>query len=390
MKNNILVYNYNEPLPEQGGMERVTDILVSELKKKGLNVYILCSVRNRLGKTYNPPVPIYYLPSSNKAEFLLDLVSDLKIEVIIDQTEGGIVGPFGLFKNRPKALSYVVLLAVQHNSTRDVLRNVKNIFGKKGHTLLQNITTTLYNNTVLKLRYFHFLYHAWRVNRNLDKNYDRTILLSPNFIKDFLHYYPSADKSKLMTIPNPNTYPDDCRLSTHENRVLFVGRLKIDPKGVDKLLRIWQKVEKECNDWILDIVGDGEDRSAMEEYSKKLGLKNVRFHGFKNPEEFYRKASIFCMTSLYEGFGMVLTEAMQHGVIPIAFNSYGAVTDIITHGKSGFLISPFDEDTYASKILALIRTKELRQSMAANALAHSKRFSRETVINQWLNLFETL
>jgi len=389
MKNNILIYNYDEPLPEQGGIERVTNLLVKELQKAGKKVYILCSKPNRLNKKYQAPAPIYFIPLSNQQQFIINCIKELKIDIVIDQTEGGIVGPFGFFKKRPVELRNVALLAVQHSSTRAVLRNVVLIYGKTGANLMQKTFAGLYNNTILKLRYLHFIWHARRVHKNLDMYYDRTIMLSKSFINDFLYYYPKAEREKLLAIPNPNTY-ETCERSTLDKRVLFVGRVNNNPKGVDKLLNIWSLIEENHPQWNLDIVGDGEDRQAMEAYTKKLELKNVNFHGFKDPTPFYQKASILCMTSLYEGFPMVLNEAMKHGVIPIAFNTFSAAKDIIEDGYCGFLINPYNEEEYAAKLTLLMDSPEIISRMSGNAITHSEFFSRDKIRGMWLALFDSL
>lgn len=389
MINNILIFNTNEPLPEQGGMERVTDLLAKELNKAGKDVILLYSVPNRLNKKYTPPVPIYRLPHNNPQKYFLDLINKHNIDVIIDQTEGGVVGPYGYFKKRPTELAKVFLLAVQHSSRRAVLSNITQIYGKTGKGIAGNLAAKIYNQTVLKIRNLHFLWVARVVHRNLDKNYDRTIVLSQALIKDFNHYYPKADTNKIIAIPNPNTYEPD-QHSCMKKRVLFVGRVKNNPKGVDKLLRIWSMVESEFPDWGLDIVGDGEDRAELECLAKDLRLRNVVFHGFKNPEDFYRKASIMCLTSLYEGFPMVLNEAMVHGIVPIVFNSFGSAEDIVVDGECGFLIKPFDETEFAKKLSGLMSSKGILLDMSQKAMAHSQLFTRGNIRNMWLKLFESL
>lgn len=389
MINNILIFNTNEPLPEQGGMERVTDLLAKELKKSGKDVILLYSVPNRLNKEYISPVPIYRLPKKYPQKFFLDLIKKNNINLIIDQTEGGVVGPYGYFKKRPTELAKVFLLAVQHSSRRAVLSNITQIYGKTGKGIAGNLAAKIYNQTVLRIRNLHFLWVARVVHRNLDKNYDRTIVLSQALIKDFNHYYPKADTNKIIAIPNPNTYEPD-QHSCMKKRVLFVGRVKNNPKGVDKLLRIWSMVESEFPDWGLDIVGDGEDRATLEEFAKELKLRNIVFHGFQNPEPFYLKASIICMTSLYEGFPMVLNEAMVHGVVPIVFNSFGSAGDIVVDGECGFLIKPFDEKEFANKLSTLMNSEDTLSKMSRNAMSHSKMFSRDNIRNLWLKLFDSL
>ena len=161
--------------------------------------------------------------------------------------------------------------------------------------------------------------------------------------------------------------PSEMNHSQKDNRVLFVGRLYSEVKGCDKLLRIWKEATKDIKDWHLDIVGDGRDKQNLIELAKELDIKNCSFHGYCDPQPFYEKAQIFCMTSIYEGFGMVLTEAMQHGVVPIAFNSYSSVHDIITDNKDGYIIPAFNEKVYAKSLRELINNKNIRTKFAKEA-----------------------
>ena len=130
-KKHILLYNSNEPLPQQGGMERVTDLLAKALLNAGYEVTLLCKYLNRLGKTYNAPTDILYLPKNDdNRQFLETLIIERNIYCIIDQTEGDIIGRFGIFKHREDLKSKVKLIAVQHNSTRAILDNYNLVFAK--------------------------------------------------------------------------------------------------------------------------------------------------------------------------------------------------------------------------------------------------------------------
>ena len=84
--------------------------------------------------------------------------------------------------------------------------------------------------------------------------------------------------------------------------------------------------------------------------SEKMGLKRITFEDFQIPIEYYKRASILCMISAFEGFPMVLPEAMNYKVIPIIFNSYSSAQDIIENEIDGFLIPPFDINKYQKKI----------------------------------------
>ena len=100
------------------------------------------------------------------------------------------------------------------------------------------------------------------------------------------------------------------------------------------------------------IVGDGEQRPILERKAKNM--ERVNFVGFSDPVPYYKESAIFCMTSNFEGFPMVLPEAMSFGVVPLAFDSFPAVSDIIIDNKNGFLIPPFSIKQYVKKIEILI------------------------------------
>lgn len=380
----VLIYNFNEPLPKQGGMERVTDSLAKGLTARGIRVILLCRKRNRLGARYIAPCPIYFVPDSNQQEYIRRLLADKKITHIIDQTEGGIVGRFGYFKKKDKCFDGIRLIAVQHSSSRAIMNNFEIAVMPD---IQSAIVSKIYRQSILRLRKLHSKHLIKKLYKELDLNYDKIVVLSPSFIDDFLYLSPKTNRDKLIAIPNMNTY-NDVGASCKEKSVLFVGRLVSRVKGCDKLLRIWKEASAGLDDWRLDIVGNGPDRESLEAQAATLNLTNYKFHGFNKPDFFYQRAEIFCLTSIYEGFGMVLTEAMQHGVVPIAFNSYSASADIIDNGKTGVLITPFDEHDYAVKLRKLMLSPSLREQYRANASESVKRFSTENVLYQWKNLIE--
>lgn len=378
----VLICNGNEPLPKQGGMERVTDALARGLLERGVKVVLLCKNPNRLGETYTPPCPLFFLPEYGRKIFIKKLLTNYKVTHVIDQGEGEIVGKFGYFRTREACFDNITLIAVQHNNARGVMDNYKRVMsGSFSNSALQ----WSYNNLFLPLRKWHSLGIIKKMHRELADNYDKIVMLSPEFIDDFLYYNCNADKNKLLSIPNMNTYKE-VTVVPKQNRALFVGRLISSIKGCDKLLNIWKKATEGINGWQLDIVGDGPDRFRLEKQAEMLGLTSVVFHGFKNPEPFYQQSKIFCMTSIYEGFGMVLTEAMQHGVVPIAFESYKAVNDIIEDSVDGFLISPFDELQYVWKLRTLMSDNDLLASIGKQSALSVQKFSKDKIIDKWIRL----
>jgi glycosyltransferase involved in cell wall biosynthesis len=218
---------------------------------------------------------------------------------------------------------------------------------------------------------------------------DKTVLLSEKFINEMEYFSDVYDSSKISAIPNPVTIDIPKKPFEKKKEVLFVGRLSFE-KRVDLLLSVWNKVSKNYPEWSLRIVGDGEERKKMESMAKGMNLSNVSFEGFQAPKRYYETASIFCMTSSFEGFGLVLVEAMAYEVVPMAFNSYANVSDIIDDGISGILITPFSIEEYAKKLSGLMNDAEKRNEMAKRAKIKSEIFSIENISKKWFELFEKL
>lgn len=219
---------------------------------------------------------------------------------------------------------------------------------------------------------YYLLRRAFQYNnrkRNISAKYreyyeksDALVLLSERFKKNFIKISKIKDQDKLYAISNPNSYSIKATSYTKKGKtVLFVGRLDFQ-KRVDRLLKIWNLLYKEFPDWKLEIIGDGPDKSFYEGYMNKLKLKNVEFVGRRNPEEYYKKSSILCMTSSHEGFGMVLTEALQYKVIPVAYKSYESIEDIIINGKNGFTITPFSTKEFYNTLRRIMSDSKLRDS----------------------------
>lgn len=193
--------------------------------------------------------------------------------------------------------------------------------------------------------------------------------------------YSMFSRPKGIQVTLNGTYTFDATL--RDDWTPQVGRLDNPSKGVDRLLRIWEKVEKTYPDWHLDIVGDGPDADMLKDSAQKLGLSRIAFHGFQNPEPYYSRASVFCMTSTFEGFGLVLVEAMQHGCVPVAFDSYPAVRDIISHGENGILVPPFQEEIYSNALTSLINNPGELEKFSRHSLVTSRNFSSSNLAARW-------
>lgn len=234
-------------------------------------------------------------------------------------------------------------------------------------------------------RLFYVKYH--RLISMQAEYSDRVVMLSGKFAPEYLYFAGKRHAHKITAMPNPLTIEGGGCAGAKENVVLFVGRLAPE-KGLPYLLEVWKILETSHPGWRLQVVGDGSERAAAERMAARLGLKRCTFYGRQKPEPFYAKAKVFCMTSLFEGFGLVLIEAMAFGVVPLAFNSYANVGDIISDGRDGYIIPPFDVEAYAAKVARLMDDEALRSRMAVAGMGKSKTFTLDEIGARWERLFD--
>lgn len=194
--------------------------------------------------------------------------------------------------------------------------------------------------------------------------------------------------AKLVTIPNPNPYENVNSYSEREKVVIAVGRLT-SQKGFDLLIKAWAKLSREDNQWILKIIGSGEDEETLKFLAKEHNVcSSVEFiAATKNIESFYSQASIFCLSSRYEGFGMVILEAQAFGLPVVSFDCDCGPSDLIQHGKNGYLV-PCEDFNELSKNLAKLMalSKDDFIEYSKNSYLNANRFNVNNLLNLWLDI----
>ena len=141
-------------------------------------------------------------------------------------------------------------------------------------------------------------------------------------------------------------------------------------------------------DWKWVICGEGEDREKLTEKIKKYKLeKNVILEGnVANITDYYKKAAMFVLTSRYEGFGLVLTEAKNVGLPCVSFRCPCGPLEIIEDGVNGYLVDCFNVKNIAEKINELIENTEKRKEFSNMALVGTEKFDLSTISSQWKEL----
>ncbi|MDR1584009.1 MAG: glycosyltransferase family 4 protein [Prevotellaceae bacterium] len=195
----------------------------------------------------------------------------------------------------------------------------------------------------------------------------------------------------LQVIPNPLSFYPQKKALLINKKVILVGKLSYQ-KGQDILIDAWRIVAKKHPDWTLEIYGKKDSDNYYQHLIEQRGLENSikLFDPVKNIDAKYLDASIYVMSSRFEGFGNVLVEAMACGLPCVSFDCPFGPGDIIADGKDGFLVENGNIGKLAEKIIFLIENEDKRMEMGRTAKENVKRFLPEKILFQWDNLFKQL
>lgn len=208
-----------------------------------------------------------------------------------------------------------------------------------------------------------------------------------------LSYEDAAEWTELnnvTVIHNPLSFIPNSHSDCSRKQVIAVGRY-MPQKGFDRLISAWKIVSERHPDWILRIYGDGM-RETLQKQIDTLEISKtcILEHSVRNVIDKYCESSIFVLSSRFEGFGMVITEAMVCGVPPIAFTCPCGPRDIIENNIDGILVENGDITGLADKICFLIENETVRKEMGIRARHDVERFRIEKIALQWKSLFESV
>lgn len=223
-----------------------------------------------------------------------------------------------------------------------------------------------------------------------NKQYDHVTILTQADLEFTTEY-----RDKVTVLPNPLAFQPAERVPEKENIILAAGRLDAwHYKGFDLLIKAWGKVAKNHPDWKLQIAG--RNKNNTQQYLQSLvdeaGLDHqLEFIGYQEDMlPIYQRSSIFILSSRYEGFGMVLIEAMSQGCAPIACDYKGRQREIITSEAEGLVCPVNDADALAAAIERMITDDKFRMTVQAGAIERSKYYSVESTMNRWEEIFNKL
>lgn len=173
-------------------------------------------------------------------------------------------------------------------------------------------------------------------------------------------------------------------------RVIAVGRLAWE-KGFDRLIKIWGIVSPVHPDWNLDIFGEGRMYDALNNLIKQYKAQNVTIHNCTpNISQEYSTSSICAVTSHFEGFSLVILEAIRHGVPCVAFDCPYGPRSIIDDAQDGYLVQDGETKLFAERLCRLIEDEKLRKNFSISAIEKAKTFDQEVIMGKCRNLYKQL
>jgi glycosyltransferase involved in cell wall biosynthesis len=373
-----VVYCINQ-LERIGGTERITIAKANALSElQGNDVYIIVSYNRKA----NDSIAI----SGNVK------VVDLDVHYYDDCGYNRISGLFFYLRKRKEhrkklelalnTISPDIVISVggaekQFLPTLKIISNpvfIREMHFHKNYRRL--LATGFYEKTIARV--VEFIDYCFNINK-----YNRIVVLTEGDKNDNWKNNP-----KVVVIPNPLT-SIPLQVSTLENKIVIAAGRLVKEKNFGSLISAWSYVTHNYPDWHLKIFGDGNKRLQLQAQIDSNNLSDyITLCGFTDDILLeMSNASIYVFSSLCEGFGLVIVEAMSCGLPVISYDCPCGPKDIITHGINGYLVHLNDEKDFAERISMLISNESKRKKMGNNALERSRYFSMNRVIEMWMALF---
>lgn len=242
-----------------------------------------------------------------------------------------------------------------------------------------------FNKSFLPSFVNQFITRLWREKLIHEiKRLDQFVVLSHEDLEAW------TELDNVIVIPNSIPYFPSSSSTCKGHKVIAVGRYTYQ-KGFDMLIDAWRIVSQRYPDWKLNIYGSGDNEIYQSlADSKQVGDSICCHSAVNNIYEKYLESSIFVLSSRYEGFGLVLAEAMSSGIPVVTFTCPCGPKDIVTDKVDGLWVEPNNVNDLADKICYLVEHEDERIKMGEEAAKSSKRYCQNIIMKQWIDLFARL
>ena len=230
-----------------------------------------------------------------------------------------------------------------------------------------------------------------RVLRAAVPRLDAYVVLTDADAADYRRDLPGID-TRLTVIRNAGSWPVSAEPAPLEAKVVVAAGRLAARKGQRRLIKAFAPVAAAHPDWQLHLYGQGGKRKPLRAFVRELGLQSqVRFRGYSDDlPAVLRNASVYAMASRWEGFPLVLIEAMSVGLPLIAFDCPRGPGEIIRHRENGLLVENGRVHDYTRGLLELVEDAELRRRLGRQALRDAEGYTIESIAADWERLFDTL
>jgi glycosyltransferase involved in cell wall biosynthesis len=362
MKPNILFIN---SITLYGGGEVWMLTLIKELVRRGYKVTLVCKKESEIIKHVDNSLDV--LPLRITGDFdpftisrLVKIYKKRKIDIVIANV-GKDIRLAGLAAKFVSDISVVAL----HQVDREIKNNLRYRFTYNSLADIIVVNSIATKNTLLKSA-------PW---------------LSDKKIKVIYHGIDNEKYSDSKT----KSLRSQLGISTQEKIIGFIGRLSVQ-KGIKYMLDAFRLVANKTNNVHFIIVGTGELEGMIKDFTTSFNLENrIHLLGFRNDiPDLMRTFDIFLLPSIWEGFGIVLIEAMAAGK-PVVATKTSSIPEIVVENICGILFPPEDDESIANALMKLISDPELKIKYGeAGRKIVSEKFTIGRMINDYEYVFNEL
>ena len=334
-----------------GGMERIfTDKMNWLCKQRDVEVVLL--------HVWKDSLPLAY-------------TLDSRVKVVrlnVPYIKGGVGFPFALFSYNRFVAKYKPDVTI-----------LSWVFGAFLATYGKKYGKVIYESHLASTR----MTHGW-LQTKMQAHVDVVVTLTSRDADNF------SKARRVEVIPNFTNLQPTASADYMQKKCVAVGRL-VYQKNYPRMIEIWKRISEKNPDWTLDIYGEGEERTLIENIINEAGMAGrIVLHG--NTDDVVsamQSASIYLMTSRMEGFPLALVEAMKCRLPIVAFDCDFGPSEVIDNGTTGFLVPYSDDAMFIDKLAYLMEHPEVREQMGASAKKISNKYQSEQIMSEWLRLFQS-